>query len=79
MNMVPVSSPKDFPTEPVFGFRGKSVEEIRKWAERRKAETVWYYRHKFGHEMYTAVTLVSQAAREIERRSADLLAEAGAR
>lgn len=77
-NVVVVPNLKDFPTEPVFGFRGKSIEEVKQWAEQHKSETVWCYRHKFGHEMYTAVRLILDASKNVEQASAQLRTQAEA-
>ena len=60
MTITEVASPKDFPNGAVVGFRAKSVDEIRKWAERRQASQVWYYRHQIG-QSYTAVVIAGAA------------------
>ena len=75
-DIIEVQSLREFPHAPVFGFCGKSIEEIRKWAERNQAVTVWAYRHKFGNEMYTAARLVVEASKGIEQASAQLLGQA---
>jgi hypothetical protein len=67
MELISVESPKDFPNAPVFGFRGKSIEDVKRWAVQHKSETVLCYRHKFGNEMYTAVRLVVDASKDIEQ------------
>ena len=59
--MIKVESTKDFPIGAVIGKRAKSVEEIRTWAEQRQASQVWYYLHKIGHEVYTAVVMMAEA------------------
>ena len=76
MELISVESPKDFPNAPVFGFRGKSIEDVKRWAVQHKSNTVWCYRHKFGNEMYTAVRLVVEASKNIEQASADLVSQA---
>ena len=60
MEMIEVQDPRDLPNCVVIGFRAKSVEEIRKWAEQRRASQVWYYRHKVG-QTYTAVMMMAVA------------------
>ena len=60
MTMIEVPTLKDFPDCAVVGFRAKSVEEIRKWGDQRRASQVWYYRHKVG-QAYTAVAIMAVA------------------
>lgn len=60
MNMINVKQIRDFPAEPIFAFPANSIEAVKRWAEERKAETVWVYRHSSSKsEQYTAAILVN--------------------
>ena len=81
MNVIRVLRLADFPTEPVHAMQGKSIEEAEAWAKQHKAADVWVYVHKpnrAGVQLVTAVRLVVEEAKRIERVSADLVSVAEA-
>lgn len=79
MNTIRVQRLADLPTEPVYAARVKSIEEAEAWGKRHQADDVWVYVHKpnrAGVQLVTAVRLVLEEAKRIERASADLVRKA---
>lgn len=79
MKMIQVNRLADLPQEPVYASQVKSIEEAKAWGEHHQAGTVWVYirkPNKAGVQLVTAVRLVTEEAKRIERARADLVRKA---